>query len=174
MHTMGDERDMFVGLGWEKETRSLGDPHVPFNPSSEHNIGARNQHSDDYELTPFLQSTQAWRWRMQEEQKRYAKKDKRRGDVQEKEETRCMNSEANDAANLNEDKAIDTEQEVKMGGECSRSLSFPDRMRGLSPHRRPLKDRMRDKTVSYVDLLRLGPPPSRRDDGTSRRLATRK
>ena len=75
-----------------------------------------------------------------------------------------MNSEANDLTDLNEDKAIDIEQEVKMIGECSRSLSFCDRMRGLSPHHHPLKDRMRDKTVSYVDLLRLGPPPSRTDD----------
>ena len=46
---------------------------------------------------------------MQEEQKRYATNDKRRVDVQEKDETRCMNSEANDAADLNEEKSIDTE-----------------------------------------------------------------
>ena len=98
--------------------------------------------------------------------------------MQEKDETRCMNSEANDAPDLNEDKSIDTEQEVKVVGESPRSLSFRDRMRGLSPHRRPLKDRMRDKTVSYVDLLRPGPPPSRRDDEKKseacRRMETRK
>ena len=64
-----------------------------------------------------------------------------------------MNNEGNDAHHLNEDKAIDTEQEVKMVGEYSRSLSICDRLRGLSSHRRPLKDQMRDKTVSYVDLL---------------------
>ena len=45
---------------------------------------------------------------MQEEQKQYTKNDKRRADVQEKDATRCMNSEANDAADLNEDKSIDT------------------------------------------------------------------
>ena len=61
-----------------------------------------------------------------------------------------------------------------MVSESSRSLSFCERMRGLWPYRRPLKDRMRDKTVSYVDLLRPGPPPSRRGDETSRRLAKRK
>ena len=37
---------------------------------------------------------------------------------------------------------------------------------------------MRDKTVSYVDLLRPGPPPSRRDDEKKseacRRMETRK
>ena len=78
---MGEERDIFAGLGWEKEIRSLGDSYVPINPSPEYKKGVGNQHSDDYELTPFLQSTQAWRWRMQEEEKRYAKNDKRRADV---------------------------------------------------------------------------------------------
>ena len=44
---MGDEIDMFVGLGWEKEIKSLGDPHVPFNPFPEHDIGVANRYSDD-------------------------------------------------------------------------------------------------------------------------------
>ena len=30
---MGDERDMFIGLGWEKKIKNLEDPHIPFNPS---------------------------------------------------------------------------------------------------------------------------------------------
>ena len=59
MHTMGEERDMFVCIGWEKEIRSLGDPHVPFNSSPEYDIGVANRYSDDYKITPFLQSTQA-------------------------------------------------------------------------------------------------------------------
>ena len=58
----------------------------------------------------------------------------------EKDAIRCMNSEANDVANLNEDKSIDTEQEVKVVGKSSRSLSFREMMKELSPHRRPLKD----------------------------------
>ena len=53
MHTMGVERKTFVGLGWENEIRSLGDPDVPFIPSSERDIRAENQYSDDYDLTPF-------------------------------------------------------------------------------------------------------------------------
>ena len=69
---------MFAGPRWEKEIRSIGDPHVPFNSSPEHDIGVANRYSDDYELTPLSQSTQAWRWKMEEEQKRYAKNDKRR------------------------------------------------------------------------------------------------
>ena len=61
---MGEERDTYVGLGWEKEIRSLGDPDVPFIPSPERDIGAENQYSDDYDHTPFSQFIQAWRWRM--------------------------------------------------------------------------------------------------------------
>ena len=56
---MGENRDIFVGLGWEKEIRSLGNPHIPFNSSPEFEFRPANQVSDDYELTPFLQSTQA-------------------------------------------------------------------------------------------------------------------
>jgi hypothetical protein len=61
---MGEEIDMFTGLGWEKEIKSLGDPHILFNPSPEHDKSTRKQCSDDYELTPFLQSIQVWRWKM--------------------------------------------------------------------------------------------------------------
>ena len=61
MHTMGEERKTFVGLGWENEIRNLGKPDVPFIPSSERDIRARNQCSDNYDLTPFSQSTQARR-----------------------------------------------------------------------------------------------------------------
>src|SRR6202022_2803281 len=154
---MGEERDMFAGLGWKKEIRSLGDPHIPFNPSPKHDNGVGKQCSDDYELTPFSQSTQAWRWRVQEEQKQYEKKKKKQEDVPEKD------------ADLDEDKLNETEQEVKVEGESLKSLSFRERMRGMSPHHRPLKDRMRDKTVSYMDLLRPGPPPSE----TSKKYAKR-
>ena len=62
---------------------------------------------------------------------------------------------------LDEDKTNETEQEVKVENESSKSFSFRERMRGLSPHRRPLKDQMGYKTVSYIDLLQLGPPPSK-------------
>ena len=92
--------------------------------------------------------------------------------------TRCMNSEADDEADLNEDKSIDTEKEVNVVGKSLRSLLFRKKMKRLSPHHCPLKDQMRDKMVSYVDLLQPGPPPSRKDDGkkseSSKRLATRR
>ena len=90
---------------------------------------------------------------MEEEHKRNAKNDKSRVDVLEKDVIRCMNDEADDAVDLNEEKSIDTEEEVKVVGKSLRSLSLCERMKRLSPHRRPLKDRMEDKTVSYVDLL---------------------
>jgi hypothetical protein len=81
-------------------------------------------------------------------------------------------------SDMNEDKSIKTEEEVKVVGESLKSLSFHERMRGLSLHRRPLKDRMRDKTITYIDLFRPGPPPSRKDDEmkseSSRRFGKRK
>jgi hypothetical protein len=62
---------------------------------------------------------------------------------------------------LDEDKSNETEEdEVKVVGKSSKSLSFRKRMRALLPHHLPLKDRKKDKTVSYMDLLRPGPPPS--------------
>ena len=53
LHTIRDEKDMFAGLGWEKEIRSLGDHHIPFNPSPEFEFVAGNRGSDDYKLTSF-------------------------------------------------------------------------------------------------------------------------
>jgi hypothetical protein len=114
---MGEDRDMFADLGWEKEIKSLRDLHVPFTPSPKYDICAGNQCSDDYELTPFLQSTQAWRWKMQEVQKQYTKNKKRRANVQEKDVTRCMNSESNDAAELN----VDIDQH-RVGGQGGRQI----------------------------------------------------
>ena len=85
-----------------------------------------------------------------------------------------MNSEANDTFELNEEKSNNKEKEDKVVGESLRSLLFRERMKGLLPQRRHLKNWMRDKMVSYVGLFWLGPPPSRTADETSRRLATRK
>jgi hypothetical protein len=73
--------------------------------------------------------------------------------------------------NVDEDKSNETEEEeVKVVGESSKSLSFRERMRALQPHHLPLKDRKKDKTVSYMDLLRPGPPPS----DSSKKYAKRK
>ena len=58
---------MFASVRWKKEFRSLQDPHVPFYPSPQHNLNVANRYIDDYEMILFLQSTQAWRWKVQEE-----------------------------------------------------------------------------------------------------------
>ena len=165
---MGEERKTFVGLGWENEIRSLGDPDVPFIPSPERDIRAGNQCSDDYDLTPFSQSTQARRWRMQEEQKQNTKKVRWHFDVLEKD------AGVNEVAVVNEENTTNMDDEVTEVGESSKSMSFRQRMRGSEPHHLPLKDRLKDKTVPYMDLFRPGPPPSRRDDDTYRRIAKRK
>ena len=101
---MGDKRDMFLALGWEKEIRSLGDPHILFKPSSEFEFAAGNCDSDDYELIPFSWSTRAWRWTMHEEQKHYENKENRHEDVPDKD------------VDLGEDKPKETEHDVKLEG----------------------------------------------------------
>ena len=143
---MGEKRDMFAGLGWEKEIRSLDDPHIPVNSSPEFEFRPGNRASDDYDLTPFSQSTQAWRWRVQEEQRQYARKEKMHEDVPEQD------------ADVHEDNSKETEQEVKVEGESSKIRSLRERMRAL-PHHLPLKERIKDKTVPYRDLLRPYLPP---------------
>ena len=69
-------------------------------------------------------------------------------------------------------------EEVKKAVESSRTLSFCERMKRLSLHCLLLKERMKDRTISYVDLLRPNPLPSRMDDEQKqrafRRLARRK
>ena len=54
-----DKRDPFAGLGWKVEIVKLADLHTPFNPSPEHGVNGAKRFHDDYEITPFLQSTQA-------------------------------------------------------------------------------------------------------------------
>ena len=70
-----DERDPFVGLGWEVEMVRLAGPHIPFNPSPECGMSGAKQFCDDYEITPFSQSTQAWKSRLEEkDRQRYVKR----------------------------------------------------------------------------------------------------
>lgn len=80
----------------------------------------------------------------------------------------------NKNVDLNEDKTTNNKDKLNVVDKSLRSLLFRERMRVLSPHCRPLKDRMMDKTLSYIDLLRLGPPPSRKNIETSKRLEKQK
>ena len=75
---------------------------------------------------------------------------------------------------VNEDKTTNMDDEAKEIEESSKFLSFRKMMKELSPHRLSLKDRLKDKTVPNTNVFRPDPPPSRRDDETSRRLAKRK
>jgi len=113
--------------------------------------------------------------RAEEDRRRYAEKDL----------TKCVGGDPNDVIDLSadilrkpgdvdvEDNLIDIE-EVKVAGESSKTLPIRKKMRELSPHRLPLKELMKDRTISYVDLLRPNPLPkmdSRRKPGASTRLA---
>ena len=61
--------------------------------------------------------------------------------------------------------------------EATKVLSFCERMKRLYLHRLPLKARMKDQIISYVDLLCPDPLPTRVEDSiprVSRRLAIQK
>ena len=60
-----DKADPFAGLGWRAEIVSLVDPHIPFNPSPKGGLSSAKRFRDDYEIIPFLPSTQAWKLRME-------------------------------------------------------------------------------------------------------------
>ena len=77
----------------------------------------------------------------------------------------------------NEEKSNDVEQVVEPMAEATKVFSFHERMKRLSPHRLPLKERMKDRTINYVDLLHPNPLPTRVEDPipqVSRRLALQK
>ena len=104
--------------------------------------------------------------RAEEDQQRYA--NKFLIDAVKKDLTKCVGGDPNDVVNLGgdilrkpgdvdvEDNSFDIEK-IKVAGESSKPLSFRKKIRGLLPHRIPLKDRMKDRTISYVDLLRPNP-----------------
>ena len=52
-----------------------------------------------------------------------------------------------------EEESNDTEQRIEPMIELTKVLLFRERMKRLCPHRLPLKERMKDRTISYVDLL---------------------
>ena len=63
-----------------------------------------------------------------------------------------------------EEELKDVEQETKPMAELTKALSFSERMKRLSPHRLPLKEWMKDRTISYVDLLHPDPLPARLEE----------
>ena len=103
-----------------------------------------------------------------------------------KDSTNCVDRDADDAIDLSADipwkiNVVDSDnnsddvEEVNIAAESSKILSFCERMKRLSPHRLPLQERMKDQTISYVDLLRPDPLSPKTDNEwkpqSSRRLA---
>ena len=77
-----------------------------------------------------------------------------------------------------EEESKDAEQGTEPMAELIKALSFFERMKRLSPHQLPLKEWMKDRTINYIDLLRLDPLPAKLEEDpmpqVSRRLALRK
>ena len=72
---MGNERDMFEGLEWDEEIHNLENLQIPFNPTPERERderSARYRFRDEYVMTYFSQSIQAWKMRAEKAQRRYA------------------------------------------------------------------------------------------------------
>lgn len=174
---MGEKGEWFEGLGWEEEIVSLAEPHVSYNPSPERLRSERSavqRYREDFEMTPYSQSTQVWKCRLKEEEReRNAKRARMPGYGPEKQYVSCVHSEEDDIVDLTADKEPwqangkygeespkNEEEGVKEDEESLGTLSFRERMRRLSPHRLPLKERMKDPTIRYVDLLRPDPRPS--------------
>ena len=63
-----------------------------------------------------------------------------------------------------EEESKDVEQGTEPMAELTKALSFSERMKRLSPHRLPLKEWMKDRTISYVDLFHPDPLPARLEE----------
>ena len=172
-----DERDPFARLGWEVEIVRLADPHIPFNPSPERGVSSAKQFRDDYEIMPFSQSTQAWKSRLEEEDRQqYVERVKMRPEKVQKRSEAAVECEMFDAVDLSIDipwtitemddgeELKDVEQRTEPMAMLTKDLLFCERMKRLSPHRLPLKERMKDQTINYVDLLRPDPLPARLEE----------
>ena len=55
-------------LGWGTKIIRLAGLHVPFNLSLECEVSGAKQYYDDYKMTPFLQSIQTQKWKIEEEE----------------------------------------------------------------------------------------------------------
>ena len=75
----------------------------------------------------------------------------------------------------NEEESNDVEQGVEPMAELTKIFSFCERMKRLSRHWLPLKERMKDQTIIYVILLCPNSFPARLEEDpiprVSRRLA---
>ena len=137
LHTMGEERDMFEGLGWDEEVVSLEKPHIPFTPSP------------------------AWIWGAQEEERLLHVDKSKTEDVVDSQEVE------------DESNTVDEEEEVKEAVEESKQITVKEMFRNLSPHRLPYRERIKDRSISYVDLLCPDPPSPPKSDAEYTARASR-
>ena len=72
-----------------------------------------------------------------------------------------------------EEESNDKEQEVKDVADSPRTFLFRERMKKLLSHRLPLKERMKDQSINYVDLLCPDPYPIRLDKDPMPRVLRR-
>ena len=140
---------------------------------------------------PFSQSTQAWKSRLEEEDRqRYIERIKMQPEKVQKRFEATVECEMFDVVDLsldipwtitkmdNDKESNDVEQGTKPMAELTEVLSFCERIKRLFLHQLPLKKRMKDQTISYVDLLCLDSLPARLEEDlmppVSRRLALQK
>jgi hypothetical protein len=118
--------------------------------------------------------------RAEEDQRRYAVKFKI--NAVENDLIKSVDGDPNDVVDLGVDilrKPVDVEdnsmdiEEIKVAKQSSRTLSFRKKRRGLSPHRLLLKECMKDRTISYVDLLWPDLLPPRLDPRRKPQASTR-
>ena len=82
----------------------LADPHTPFNPWPERGVSGAKRFHDDYKITPFSQSTQAWKSRLKEEDRqRHVKRIKMRQEKVQKRSEAIVQCEMFDAVDLSSD-----------------------------------------------------------------------
>ena len=72
-----------------------------------------------------------------------------------------------------DEESNDVEKETKPMAELTEDLSFCERMKILSPHWLPLKERMKDRTISYIDLLCPNPLLARLEQDSMLRVSRR-
>ena len=63
-----------------------------------------------------------------------------------------------------EEESHDEEKDEKAMEDPMRNLSFSEKMKRLSPLCLPLSEQMKDRTISYVDLLCLDPLPPKSEE----------
>ena len=147
MDKMGEKRDMFKGLGCDEEIANVGEPHIPFNRSPERERDERSDRDrfrDDYVINSFSQSTQAWKLRAEEDQRRYAAKFE--NNTVEKDLIKCVGEDLNVVIDLSADEHMDVEDTsieieiVKVAGESSKTLHIRKKLKS--------KERMKNRTIN--------------------------